>query len=614
MTEIIVVTSGKGGVGKTTTSASLAVGLAKRGKKVAVIDFDVGLRNLDLIMGCERRVVYDFVNVIHEECTLKQALIKDKRFETLYVLAASQTRDKDALSKEGVERVLKELTEDGFDYIVCDSPAGIEKGASLAMYFADRAVVVVNPEVSSVRDSDRILGLLSSKTRRAELGNGPVEQHLLLTRYNPERVAGGDMMGVDDVKEILGIEVLGVIPGIARRAGRIECRRAGDPRRRLARGPGLRGRRRAPRRRDAADAFHRSAKEGLPRPHVRGLIDGHSGFLPFAPEEHGVRRQGAPAHHRRAGTRGSRAGRDYLPLLRREILEVIRKYVNVDPDAIDIHVERDGDSEVLELSVALPERNGNGAPTRTRTPLRPPAKPDRACGPHADGVQGSSTTHSDGYRPPTCSVSHRSTSTAFARLLARHGLALECVADGAPIPGSYWGESEAGVIGTPVHARADTPVHSLLHEACHLIVAPRRKSARRSTPTRPIRRPRKTRPAICRSCSPMRCPASARAHLHRHGSLGLHVPARFRARLVRARRRRRARVARRARPARRTQICRSPLAGKSRVTASRHSPSAQRSAVIKTRERGSCRLPSPMQSVRGPPGRRRRRSATTTSR
>jgi septum site-determining protein MinD len=212
LTEIIVVTSGKGGVGKTTTSASLSVGLAKRGKKVAVIDFDVGLRNLDLIMGCERRVVYDFVNVIQGECTLKQALIKDKRIDTLYVLAASQTRDKDALSKEGVERVLNELTEDGFDYVICDSPAGIEKGASLAMYFADRAVVVVNPEVSSVRDSDRILGLLSSKTRRAELGQGPIEQHLLLTRYNPDRVAGGDMMGITDVKEILGIEVLGVIP------------------------------------------------------------------------------------------------------------------------------------------------------------------------------------------------------------------------------------------------------------------------------------------------------------------------------------------------------------------------------------------------------------------
>jgi len=212
LTEIIVVTSGKGGVGKTTSSASLAVGLAKRGKKVAVIDFDVGLRNLDLIMGCERRVVYDFVNVIQGECTLKQALIKDKRIDTLHVLAASQTRDKDALSKEGVERVLNELAEDGFDYVICDSPAGIEKGASLAMYFADRAIVVVNPEVSSVRDSDRILGLLASKTRRAEQGNGGVEQHLLLTRYNPDRVANGDMMGINDVKDILGIEVLGVIP------------------------------------------------------------------------------------------------------------------------------------------------------------------------------------------------------------------------------------------------------------------------------------------------------------------------------------------------------------------------------------------------------------------
>ena len=212
MTEFIVVTSGKGGVGKTTTSASIAVGLAKRGRKVAVIDFDIGLRNLDLIMGCERRVVYDFVNVIHGECTLRQALIKDKRIDTLHVLAASQTRDKDALAKEGVEKVLNELRDDGFDYVICDSPAGIEKGAFLAMYFADRAIVVVNPEVSSVRDSDRILGLLASKTRRAELGAAPVETHLLLTRYNPVRVADGEMMSIDDVKDILGLDVLGVIP------------------------------------------------------------------------------------------------------------------------------------------------------------------------------------------------------------------------------------------------------------------------------------------------------------------------------------------------------------------------------------------------------------------
>ena len=212
MAEIIVVTSGKGGVGKTTTSASVACGLARRGKRVVVIDFDIGLRNLDLIMGCERRVVYDFVNVIQGDCTLKQALIKDKRLETLHVLAASQTRDKDALTAEGVRRVLDDLIADGFDYILCDSPAGIEKGAHLAMYYADRAVVVVNPEVSSVRDSDRILGLLASKTQRAEQGNGGVKEHLLLTRYNPRRVASGEMMSVDDVKEILGLDVIGVVP------------------------------------------------------------------------------------------------------------------------------------------------------------------------------------------------------------------------------------------------------------------------------------------------------------------------------------------------------------------------------------------------------------------
>ncbi|HEY0798916.1 MAG TPA: septum site-determining protein MinD [Candidatus Baltobacteraceae bacterium] len=212
LSETIVVTSGKGGVGKTTTSASIACGLARRGKRVAVIDFDIGLRNLDLIMGCERRVVYDFVNVIQGDCVLKQALIKDKRIDTLYLLAASQTRDKEALTDEGVRRVLDELAAEGFEYIICDSPAGIEKGAHLAMYFADRAVVVVNPEVSSVRDSDRILGLLASKTLRAEQGNGGVKEHLLLTRYNPRRVASGEMLSVKDVKDILGLDVVGVVP------------------------------------------------------------------------------------------------------------------------------------------------------------------------------------------------------------------------------------------------------------------------------------------------------------------------------------------------------------------------------------------------------------------
>ena len=211
MAEIIVVTSGKGGVGKTTTSASVACGLARRGHKVAVIDFDVGLRNLDLIMGCERRVVYDFVNVISGEASLKQAMIKDKRFDNLHVLAASQTRDKDALTKEGVEKVLMELKNDSYDYIVCDSPAGIEKGAFLAMYYADQAIVVVNPEVSSVRDSDRILGLLASKTKRAEDGER-VKEHLLLTRYSPKRVETGEMLSIGDVEEILGLKTVGVIP------------------------------------------------------------------------------------------------------------------------------------------------------------------------------------------------------------------------------------------------------------------------------------------------------------------------------------------------------------------------------------------------------------------
>lgn len=211
MAKIIVITSGKGGVGKTTTSAAIGTALAMTGAKVVLIDFDVGLRNLDLIMGCERRVVYDFINVIHGEANLKQTLIKDKRVENLYILPASQTRDKDALTQEGVEKTLQELAKD-FDYILCDSPAGIERGAHLAMYYADEAIIVTNPEVSSVRDSDRILGVLSSKTKRAEEGKESVKEHLLLTRYSPERVAKGEMLSVDDVQEILSIPLLGVIP------------------------------------------------------------------------------------------------------------------------------------------------------------------------------------------------------------------------------------------------------------------------------------------------------------------------------------------------------------------------------------------------------------------
>ena len=211
MARIIVVTSGKGGVGKTTTSAAVAMGLAQKGNRTAVIDFDVGLRNLDLIMGCERRVVYDFVNVINGEANLNQALIRDKRCDDLYVLPASQTRDKDALTVEGVGRVLDELSQ-SFDYIVCDSPAGIERGATLAMYYADDAIVVTNPEVSSVRDSDRMLGILASKSRRAENNLEPIREFLLLSRYSAERVKQGEMLSVDDVQDILSLELLGVIP------------------------------------------------------------------------------------------------------------------------------------------------------------------------------------------------------------------------------------------------------------------------------------------------------------------------------------------------------------------------------------------------------------------
>ncbi len=212
MAKIVVVTSGKGGVGKTTTSASFATGLALRGFKTVVIDFDVGLRNLDLIMGCERRVVYDFINVIQGEANLNQALIKDKQCENLFVLAASQTRDKDALSQDGVQKVLNDLAGMAFDYIVCDSPAGIETGALMAMHFADEALIVTNPEVSSVRDSDRILGMLGSKTKRAIEGLDPIKEHLLITRYNPNRVEDGQMLSLQDIQDILRVPLIGVIP------------------------------------------------------------------------------------------------------------------------------------------------------------------------------------------------------------------------------------------------------------------------------------------------------------------------------------------------------------------------------------------------------------------
>ena len=210
MAKVAVVTSGKGGVGKTTSTAAIGAALAKQNLKVAVVDFDVGLRNLDLVMGAERRVVYDLINVAQGDARLPQALVRDKRLENLFLLPASQTRDKDALTEDGVERVIEEMRK-WFDWIICDSPAGIERGATLAMRFSDLAIVVANPEVSSVRDADRIIGLLDAKTRRAEQGER-IEKHLLLTRYDAARAARGEMLGVDDVLEILSIPLIGIVP------------------------------------------------------------------------------------------------------------------------------------------------------------------------------------------------------------------------------------------------------------------------------------------------------------------------------------------------------------------------------------------------------------------
>lgn len=212
MAKIIVVTSGKGGVGKTTSSASFSTGLAMRGHKTVVIDFDIGLRNIDLIMGCERRVVHDLINVIDKSATLSQALIKDMRCDNLFILPASQTSNKDALTEDGVEAVLNELIEMGFDYIICDSPAGIGRGALMALTFADEAIIVANPEVSSVRDSDRICALIRSRSRSADRGSGPIKEHLLITRYSPKRVASAEMLSHEDVQEMLKIPLLGIIP------------------------------------------------------------------------------------------------------------------------------------------------------------------------------------------------------------------------------------------------------------------------------------------------------------------------------------------------------------------------------------------------------------------
>jgi septum site-determining protein MinD len=210
MAKVLVVTSGKGGVGKTTSTAAIGAALAQAGQEVVVVDFDVGLRNLDLVMGAERRVVFDLINVMQGTAKLPQALIRDKRLDNLWLLPASQTKDKDALTEEGVGRIIEELR--GMcDWVLCDSPAGIERGAMLAMRFADEAIIVTNPEVSSVRDSDRIIGMLDSKTVRSEKGER-VEKHVLITRYDSARAARGEMITIEDILEILATPLLGIIP------------------------------------------------------------------------------------------------------------------------------------------------------------------------------------------------------------------------------------------------------------------------------------------------------------------------------------------------------------------------------------------------------------------
>ncbi len=204
MSEVIVITSGKGGVGKTTTTANIGCGLAMSGKKVALVDADIGLRNLDVVMGLENRIVYDLVDVVEGNCKLKQALIKDKRYSGLYLLPAAQTRDKDAVSPEQMQKLCENLKEEEFDYIIIDCPAGIEQGFKNAIAGADRALVVTTPEVSAVRDADRIIGLLEAN----ELNN----PSLILNRLRIDMVEKGEMMSIDDVTEILAVDIIGVVP------------------------------------------------------------------------------------------------------------------------------------------------------------------------------------------------------------------------------------------------------------------------------------------------------------------------------------------------------------------------------------------------------------------
>ena len=352
--KVVVVTSGKGGVGKTTTTAALGAALAQTGQKVVLIDFDVGLRNLDLVMGAERRVVYDLINVVQGVAKLPQAMIKDKRIETLWLLPASQTRDKDALTEEGVARVIAELR-DSYDWVICDSPAGIERGATLAMRFADTAVIVTNPEVSSVRDSDRIIGLLDSKTEKAEKGQR-IDKHILITRYDPARAARGEMLTIEDVLEILSTPLLGIVPESQEvlRASNIGSPvTLSDP----VSGPA----------RAYLDAARRLKGESVPMaiPGDRKRLfespvwtEGRMSLLDF------LRRRGsAPVARERlqvllAYERANRGYSDLLAVLREEIVAVIARHITIDRDSVAIKMDRGDAVSTLEIDIEIPHKAG----------------------------------------------------------------------------------------------------------------------------------------------------------------------------------------------------------------------------------------------------------------
>ncbi len=350
MAKVLVVTSGKGGVGKTTSTAAIGAGLASLGANVAVVDFDVGLRNLDLIMGAERRVVFDLINVVQGDAKLSQALIRDKRLDTLHLLPASQTRDKDALTSDGVTRVMAELRE-RFDWVICDSPAGIERGAQLAMYHADLAVVVTNPEVSSVRDSDRIIGMLDSKTARAERGER-VDKHLLLTRYDPLRAQRGDMLRTEDVLEILSIPLARHHSGKPGRAEGQQRRlpgHAGRPQQPA--GPGLHGRGPAAGRRERGDVDPRRA----PRPVQQAVrAEGRVSLFSWIRN-----RNTAPVARERlkmvlAHERVGNTHSQLVAVLQEEILAVIAKHMQIDRDKVNVKLDRGDDVNTLEIDIEMP--------------------------------------------------------------------------------------------------------------------------------------------------------------------------------------------------------------------------------------------------------------------